>query len=246
MCTTTGIIVKVEAGKASVFPLRCKSWSCETCAPLRRRALIKEAKDGKPNRFITLTVNPNWFADANDRAARLAKAWRLIVAAYRHRWPTREAEYMAVFEATKRGEPHLHIMWRGGWMDQKWLSAQMEERMGAPIVDVRQVFRSAKVAEYVSKYLSKRNVKFGNCKRYWRSKHYLEKSLAQQRAERNAGASFMVHRHSLLKYLDMVLRTFRCVTFLNANLFEFSLHDWERAPPDFTPDGCWLPPSLMI
>lgn len=192
MCHKIGTIVKRKAGKLTVIRLRCKSWGCPDCSKYRRRKLVAEATEGKPTRFITLTVNPNWFDSPEDRAARLVKAWRLIRRRYLKLRPSHVLEFLAVFELTKKGEPHLHIVARGSFIPQRWLSAQMAKEMGAPVVDVRSVKGSREVAKYVSKYISKRNIKIGNLKRYWRSIRYLEKSAAQKRRERNAGAEFFI------------------------------------------------------
>lgn len=236
MCARTGTVVKQVGQHLVVFKLKCKSWSCPECSRMRRRVLIREGQQGKPNRFITLTVNPAWFDGPEDRAARLAKAWRLTVAAFRHRWPGREAEYLCVFEATQKGEPHLHIMWRGGWMPQAWLSKQMEKRMGAPVVDVRWVHNEQQVNEYVTKYISKRNIKFGNCKRYWRSKNYLAKSPRLVRKERNAGARFYRTSKHIIDYFAACLELGGVFVWPREDLFEFDLPEWKRWPPWFWPE----------
>lgn len=239
MCSRTTTIIKQEGQRCIVFKGKCKSWSCEECSKLRRRALIKEAKDGKPNRFVTLTVNPNWFDGPEDRAARLAKAWRLTVAAYRHRWPTRKLEYLAVFEATKLGEPHLHIVVRGDFISQKWLSGQMKKRMGAPIVDVRQIKKQSDVVKYITKYISKRNIKFGTCKRYWRSGGYLAVSPRQERQKRNAGAVFYVLNKHYLRYAEILLEQRYLLAFVSPEKYEFDLPVGKEAPPCFWREDGW-------
>ncbi len=238
MCTKSGVIVKLDGQHVVAFPIKCHSWGCPDCSKDRRRQLINEARSGKPNRFITLTVNPNWFDSPEDRAARLSKAWRLVVAAYRHRWPDREAEYLAVFEATEKGEPHLHIVWRGAWMPQKWLSKQMAKRMGAPVVDIRRVRDQKKVIEYVSKYISKRNIKFGNLKRYWRSKHYLNYSPSKERRKRNEGCYFFRSGKHYTYYLEWVIKLGWTVTVSSTGTFEFDLPPGVTFPPWwFLPEG---------
>jgi len=231
MCTKSGVIVKLDGLHVVAFPIQCNSWNCPDCAKQRRRKLINEALKGNPTRFITLTVNPAWFDGPDDRAAKLAKAWRLVVAAYRHRWPGRESEYLAVFEATQKGEPHLHIVWRGAWMPQKWLSHQMEKRMGAPVVDVRRIRDKKKVPEYVTKYISKRSIKFGNCKRYWRSAKYLKISPNKERKERNKGCYFFRSKRHYTYYLEWVIRLGWTVTVNSFGRFTFDLPEDRTHPP---------------
>jgi len=246
MCTKSGVIVKLDGQDVVAFPIKCNAWTCPDCSIERRRRLIKEAKDGNPNRFITLTVNPHWFGSPDERAARLSKAWRLVVAAFRHRWPNREAEYMAVFEATKLGEPHLHIVWRGAFMPQKWLSRQMRERMGAPVVDIRRIKKAADVAEYVTKYFSKRAIRFGNCKRYWRSKRYLEVSPAEARKKRNAGCVFFRSTRHWTRYFHWIVQLGWEVTVNSYGRFWFTLPAGITHPPWwFLPEGqvCGAPPT---
>lgn len=80
--------------------------------------------------------------------------------------------YFCVFEATRNGEPHLHILARVKWISQKWLSKQMNRLMLAPVVDVRRVHNKKKLAYYVSKYCGKDPHRFTTCKRYWTTRDY--------------------------------------------------------------------------
>jgi hypothetical protein len=61
---------------------------------------------------------------------------------------------------------------RAPYLPQKWLSAQMDELIAAPIVDIRRVGNAAHAARYVAKYVSKASRTFGKLKRYWTSKGY--------------------------------------------------------------------------
>lgn len=235
MCHKIGTIVKSKAGKLTVLRLRCKSWTCLDCSRIRRKKLIAEAMEGQPTRFITLTVNPNWYSSPEERAEKLVKAWRLVRRRFLALRPSNRLEFLAVFELTKKGEPHLHIVARGSFIPQKWLSAQMAKEMGAPIVDVRAVKGSREVAKYVSKYISKRNIKIGSLKRYWRSMRYLEKSAAQKRRERNAGAKFFIldcHYWTYVAHLQKL--AVRLISIGD----EFSQADWE--PDAGPPPWCLL------
>lgn len=240
MCSRTTTILKQEGSRVTVFKGKCKSWSCPDCAPHRRRALIREAKEGKPNRFLTLTVNPNWFNSPEERAMRLSKAWRLTVAAYRHRWPNRKLEYLAVFEATAKGEPHLHLVVRGDFISQKWLSAQMKQRMGAPIVDVRKVQDEKQVVSYITKYISKRAIKFGTAKRYWRSAGYLAVSPRKRRRERNAGCIFYTMTRHIIRYAGDLLAKGYKLGFMRPDAFFFDLPEGRDSPPGFWLEDGWL------
>jgi len=208
MCSRIGTIVKVQNGKLSAIKMTCRAWSCSTCKEDRKKSLIAEVKQGQPERFITLTVNPNWFDSPEERARRLVAAWRLIRRRFMKMKPNAVFEFMAVFEKTQNGEPHLHIAQRGAFIPQKWLSAQMQELMGAKIVDIRYIRSLKKVAHYVAKYVGKEPNQFGTLKRYWRSLKYLAMSKAAARKLRNAGARFYLLECHWKGYLTQCKRVF--------------------------------------
>lgn len=163
-------LVKLMSDGGVAVTLRCRAWTCPDCAPLRKNQLIDLAKSGRPDRFVTLTSNPRVGVSPADRAARLARAWRVVLARARRQWPGRRWEYLAVFEATKRGEPHLHVLVRGPFLPQRWLSEQMRDVAEAPIVDIRQVKSVRQAAAYVAKYIGKAPHRFATCKRYWHTR----------------------------------------------------------------------------
>lgn len=157
-----------------VKPLPCNRWSCPYCGPKRRAKLKRLAVSGNPNRLLTLTVNPKLGADPTERRAMLHHAWRKLIRRIlrHHKWPA--LHYMAFVERTQKGEPHLHILLRCGFISQKWLSRQMHDLIGAPIVDIRQIHNVAHAARYVAKYVTKAPAQFGTMKRYWQSRDYSE------------------------------------------------------------------------
>jgi hypothetical protein len=166
-----------------VKALTCKCWTCEYCAPRRRSQLRALAHRGKPNTFLTLTVNPSYGDGPDHRAQELRKALVYLRRAARKKYGYERIPFLAVFERTKRGEPHLHILLRVQWLDQKWISAIMKERMDAPIVDIRRVKGEKEAAAYVSKYVGKDPVAFKGCKRYWRSQDWDYEAAALVAAE---------------------------------------------------------------
>lgn len=167
MLCSEASLVKLDEGEAAAVTLKCRSWGCDLCQPERGRRLRALAHAGNPTAFITLTVNPDRFPSPEDRARRLADAWRVIVRRAKTKYRYKAIPFLAVFEATKRGEPHLHVIARVRWIDQKWLSEQMDALMGAPICDIRRVWRKNQVASYITKYVGKDPHRFGTCKRYW-------------------------------------------------------------------------------
>jgi hypothetical protein len=150
----------------------CRAWSCDHCAPRRKTQLIAAALSGRPTALLTLTVNPGRGNDPDSRALELAHAWRklrrhLIQVGGHDRLP-----FLAVFEATHRGEPHLHILLRAKFIPQKMISDFMAHTIDAPIVDIRAINDPEKAGRYVAKYLGKNPHRFGKTKRYWSSRDW--------------------------------------------------------------------------
>lgn len=172
-CESNCILVQYDPG-VKINPLKCRRWSCETCHPARCARLRSEAYRGIPNTFITLTVNPEHFKDHHERARRLKLAWTRVRRKAVKSWGNRKIPFLAVFEETASGEPHLHILARSKWIPQDWLSSEMEAEIGAPVVDIRRIHSRKKAAKYVSKYVGKAPEKFHGTKRYWRSLDYMQ------------------------------------------------------------------------
>lgn len=86
--------------------------------------------------------------------------------------PNGKFDFIAFFERTEKGWPHLHILARSKWLDSKWLSAQCAELLGSPVVDVKRVQSAKGVARYVTKYVTKALVKFATLKRYYSSRKW--------------------------------------------------------------------------
>lgn len=166
-------LVKIQFDHAIVEPLKCKCWTCDECRPGRTRRLVEEAKRGKPTLFITLTSKRRADLTAAQAAVLLAHAWRKVRREYMREHGKGSIPFLAVFEQTKRGWPHIHIVARCKWLSQKWLSKRMKALHDSPVVDVRRVYGVTKVAHYVSKYISKNPYRFEGTKRYWRSLDYL-------------------------------------------------------------------------
>lgn len=166
------ILVNCQPGEHTAISLRCRAWTCPECSPQRSRELIAQAHAGAPDTFLTLTHRRRPGITANQAAAELARAWRLVRLRLMRLRKIKRLPFLAVVEATKLGWPHLHILLRSTWIDQRWLSEQMQEICGSPIVDIRRIDHGARVNAYVAKYAGKCAHKFGTTKRYWQSKDW--------------------------------------------------------------------------
>lgn len=80
--------------------------------------------------------------------------------------------YFAFLERTKRGEPHLHILLRLPFVPQDWISEQMADLAGSPVVWIEAIKGTKHAVAYVTKYITKEPAQWGNRKRYWRSRNW--------------------------------------------------------------------------
>lgn len=165
-------IVKYSQGYREAFRLRCRAWTCAYCAPRRRGKLIRQGIDGNPNTIITLTLHSDWAANPEQGVKVLSRAWSLIRKRDARKRKGKPIPFLAVVELTKGGTPHLHIICRSKWMDQKWLSNCMAEIADAPIVHIKRIDHPGRVSGYCAKYISKDTARVGTNKRYWQSADY--------------------------------------------------------------------------
>lgn len=197
LCSELTLVNEIP-GQARIMPLLCRCWTCENCRPMRKARLVSECLAGAPNTFITLTANPRIGNSQEYRARLLVKAWRTIRRLALKKYGYKTIPFMAVFEATKKGEPHLHILARVKWLDQAWISGQMNYLTKSPIVDIRRIKDPNKMANYVAKYVGKDPHHFKGTKRYWRSLDYLAPDPPDE-GRKPAYDVWQIKKHSVAK-----------------------------------------------
>jgi hypothetical protein len=160
VCTGGPVLWNREARR--FLQVRCGRWACEACGESNRRAFVRRVLLGieagadaaavvgrRPPRFLTLTSRPG--ESASVAIAQLSRRFEHL----RQRVKVRYGggfEFAGVVELTRRGMPHLHVVYRGPWLHQGEWSALAEASGFGPVVDVRRV-RSGDVARYASKGL---------------------------------------------------------------------------------------------
>jgi len=152
---------------------------------------------GNPVRFITLTINPRVGTSPEARLKILSHAWRTIVKRAKRRFRSRPLSYLAIVEQTKRGEPHLHILYRGPFLPHRWLSNAMDQLAQSPIVDIRRIRNQREVIRYVAKYVTKAPAHFSGSKRYWSSQDWEPRFIASINADDAAQGDWEVWKHAL-------------------------------------------------
>lgn len=173
-------VVKSDYEHAIAVSLRCRSWTCPDCQPMRHRQLIAQGMGGRPNTFLTLTSRRREEITPEEAARRLAWAWRTLVKRIKRRYQLDALDYLAVVERHKSGWPHLHILARMPFVPQAWISQQMAELADGPIVHIRRIDQHGRHIAYVAKYCGKCTQKVGTCKRYWQTRGYDQRPPEQK------------------------------------------------------------------
>ena len=197
-------LVKTQTPVTRAITLWGRSWQCADCAPFRIAALKRFGRDGHPTTFLTLTVNPRHGQSPEQRAQELSDAWKIVVKRARRKFTKAPLEYFAIFEATKKGEPHLHILLRAPFIPQRWLSQAMDELIEAPIVDIRRVGSAKNAASYVAKYVGKGPKPFAALKRYWSSKGYQIDNVKPPKDPDGHGSGWRVWKEPLICIRDIL------------------------------------------
>jgi len=166
-----------------------------------RRRLTRLTADSAPTLFLTLTCAPAKHADRESAFRAMGAALPRLFKRIRRAFPRERIEYLAVWEVTKAGWPHLHVVARGPYIPQRWLSHHWQQLTGAPIVDIRAVRGSRDAARYVAKYLTKALTAPPGVRRWRASRAFL---LERMRPRRPAGddiPTWRVHRLSTFQLL---------------------------------------------
>lgn len=220
---------------------RCKRWRCENCSPRLRRRLRALAAAGEPERLLTLTCRPSAFPNPDAAAAAIHAAWAVIRREVRRRRPQPRLEYLAVWERTRNGWPHLHILMRGPYIPQRWVSSLMNQRANSPIVDIRRISTPREAASYVAKYVSKDPEPFGFRHRYLRSRDWPARDPSRWRTRKLEPGAVILLARGIPE--ELVLALVRA-----------GVTSWQPAPSDswrcpLTADAAaafWRPPPHMV
>jgi hypothetical protein len=186
-----------------IIPLPCKSWDCDYCGPRKRAAWIAKLERGAPQRELTLTCPVARFPDAVQAAKAMKHAWSKLVPRIRKLFGS--FEYALVWELTKRGVPHCHILTRGKYIPQKWISRQWDLLGIGPVVYIRSLKGNTRAAAHSCKYLAKSNgqtaKKLAPLRIVQLSRHYELRQDSASVAPRFAGFVFTWNRRSQARIL---------------------------------------------
>jgi hypothetical protein len=145
-----------------------------------RNRLTHLVEQQPPDRMLTLTIDPKRYDSPYAAARRMA--WGLgRLLSHMRRWDKRQpTEYLAVWERTKSGWPHLHILLRGPFIPQRLVSKWWEALTQSPIVYFTYLGGARAGARYVTKYLTKDPDPFNNGRALRMSRHFLIEPMRPQ------------------------------------------------------------------
>lgn len=145
-----------------------------------RNRLVHLVEQAPPDRMLTLTIDPSKYENPYHAARRMAWGLGRLVAQMR-RWATSQpTEYLAVWERTKAGWPHLHVLLRGPFIPQHLVSRWWNSLTQSPIVYFTHLAGARTAARYVAKYLTKDPDPFSNGRALRASRHFLVEPMRPQ------------------------------------------------------------------
>lgn len=113
--------------------------------------VISGIERGGSLKFLTLTSSPTSPHD-------IQKSWHTLKARLDRRSLIKG--YIKVPEHTKLGFWHLHVLFRGSYIEQQLIGEWWKQIHGAPIVDIRPIKHirtNSRIAGYMAKYMCKEN-----------------------------------------------------------------------------------------
>jgi hypothetical protein len=133
--------------------LPCNQWSCRRCAQRKIKQLANRTERAKPNRLLTLTIDPSLWTDPRSSFDGTRRQVSELVRKLRDRFG--EVEYLRVTELTTKGWPHYHLLIRSDYIPHSVVKKIWASLTGATIVDLRQVKNQFQTYTYLVKYLTK-------------------------------------------------------------------------------------------
>lgn len=141
-----------EGTDVGVYPLRCKRWQCPKCGVDKVKQTMARIYAGTSLgrvRFFTLTSPGD--EDAATSWEELGGRWKRFHQRLLRRFG--KFEYLAVAEEQKRGHAHLHVLYRGRYIDKRVLKALAAASGFGYNADIRA--SNPNHARYMVKYLTK-------------------------------------------------------------------------------------------
>jgi hypothetical protein len=120
-----------------------------------RNRLLKLVEASAPSSFLTLTIDANAFPSPQAAARRMNWAFPRLIAKMRRFVLSGGVEYLAVWERTRAGWPHIHALLKSEYIPQPLISRWWRALAGSPVVYIEAVTSARGGGRYVAKYLVK-------------------------------------------------------------------------------------------
>ena len=205
----TGAIIRINptTETITVIPLGCRQWACPDCGRRKMNVWRLRTRHSDPNRFITLTCAPRRGDTPQTALDRMKKGWPGLIRSIRNKCGT--FEYVAIWELTEAGWPHLHILQRGDFVPQKWLSGVCRHYGWGRVADIRRITNGPHAAHYVTKYLTK-SIEGGHGyaifrRRIWCSRHYFDGATPPPEEKETDAVKYHCVRSSVVFILDRII-----------------------------------------
>lgn len=160
--------------------MRCRRWKCPRCGPAMRNRLVHLVEQSPPDRMLTLTIDPSLYSSPFHGARRMSWAFSRLVALMRRFSKPEPVEYLAVWERTKAGWPHLHVLLRGPFIPQRLVSRWWGSLTGSPVVYFTYLGGARAGGRYVAKYLTKDPDPFASGRALRASRNFLVEPMRPQ------------------------------------------------------------------
>ena len=231
LCQSTSAVLQTSDVTAAAVGVRCKQWDCDYCGPINRRTLLKRLKDVRVSSFLTLTCNPAYYPSPSVAIRKMSIAVNYLIKRLRRRFPSDYIAYLLVWEQTKSGWPHAHLLIDAPYIPQRLISLAWTALTGAPIVDIRGVRNRSDIANYVSKYLTKAPSAPAGMKRWRCSRGFLEPPALPTLAPWQEGDHWHKTNQPLSSLTDALVGTGWTPEIINPNLLILTLTGAPDAPP---------------
>ncbi|MBA7537484.1 hypothetical protein ES705_29753 [subsurface metagenome] len=160
--------------------------NCTHASRKRRRCfhrVISGLEKDPRCRFLTLTSSPK-------AKNPIQKDLRRLFERLRRRGLL--TDYIRVIEMTKQGRQHAHIIYRGDYINQMWISKMWEKIHQSPVVDIRSVKQTGRgkrrAAAYLAKYMAKEGAHKYSWSWGWVYKGFVKTWMAAKRLYRQAAS----------------------------------------------------------
>lgn len=169
----------------------CDTWDCDDCGPNRLKRCRGEVAAGRPNKFLTLPVDPSRFADPWAARLALGTAFPRLIRKLERIMGFNIPYWVGCERTPSNGYPHLHVALRCKYLPQKLIKKIWDELGMGYIVDIRKVWSVGGIMHYFTKYMGKGLARYIShkggvrhvSKRYWKSRNWILPDTKKEKKE---------------------------------------------------------------